>query len=209
LASVLDSTNRRIIALLQSDPDMIQSDIARRLRISQSAVAARLDKLQKSGVFEIFPSLNIARLGLQMGKIDVGTTNLDAVMGWARRCPLLVNASIGVGGQNLSLFFVAEDLEMFQYIVDSHIRRIDGVTDLNFVPILQWAKGFTTQLNLAVAKSETPPCGMAPYCPKCPANPLYNGRVWNSGPQRADPPRFVTSPRKYIARQQQPQEPRQ
>jgi hypothetical protein len=124
-------------------------------------------------------ALNIESLGLQIGRADVLTSELRNVLAWAEKCPLCVNAATKVGGSNLSLYLVAEDSEMFQTIVDGHIRRIHGVSLLNFHPLVRWHRPFMGNLDLQVRRSSKPPCNMFPYCPGCPKNPNYRGKLWN------------------------------
>lgn len=69
---------------------------------------------------------------------------------------------------------------MFHYLIDEHLRQIDGVSKLNFSLIHSWERPFVFRLNLDCTRERNPPCAMIPYCPKCPSNPEYNGRIWNS-----------------------------
>jgi hypothetical protein len=77
-----------------------------------------------------------------MSRVDVSATGPDSIIEFAKSCPLCVNASLGIGDMNVSLLFVSEDIEMFQYIVDNHIRKLQGVSELSFKPILSWVNGF-------------------------------------------------------------------
>jgi DNA-binding Lrp family transcriptional regulator len=177
----IDSINRKIIDLMVSQPEITQVEVARKLGMSQSSVAVRIDKLRRNNLVTQTVGVNLQQLGLRMSRVDVSTNDVERLIQWANRCPLFVNASVGIGGENMSLLFVSEDMEMFHYIIEYHIRRIPGVTGLKFIPILQWYKNEFFPVLLGVAKKETPPCGTLPYCPKCPANPNYNGALWKDG----------------------------
>jgi DNA-binding Lrp family transcriptional regulator len=177
--SFLDENNRKIIGLLQEDPGLTQSDLAAKLHISQSAVAMRLAKLAKAGVFMRGSGLSYNQLGLRMGRVDIEAVDFTSILHWANCCPLFVNASLGIGGRSLSLLFVAEDLQMFHYLIDEHVRKLKGVRALDFSEIVSWTRDFPVNINLDYPKREAPPCGMLPFCPGCPGNPKYNGRVWS------------------------------
>ena len=174
-----DKMDRKIIALLEVSPQLTQSDIAKQLGMSQSSIAVRLYKLQHSQILVESTGINYAVLGIQMCRADVKASSEDNVLSWARRCPLFINASRGIGENSLSLYFTAEDNDMFHYIVDEHLRKIEGVSEVKFVIIRSWERPYMLQLDLDYANKENPPCGMNPYCPKCPSNPKYNGRIWN------------------------------
>lgn len=175
----IDNIDRNIITSVQQSPDLRQSQIAKRLGITQSAVAARWRKLRESGPVSIVSGLDLKKLGLEIARLDVTTKNPKPVLEWAAKCPLIVNGTVGVGDGSLSLFLTSEDIEMFQYVVNNHLRVIEGVKAVKFLPVLSWIKQFPAQLNLDVPKSNVPPCSALPYCPKCPANPMYDGRIWD------------------------------
>jgi DNA-binding Lrp family transcriptional regulator len=177
----LDATNRKIVDLMIAKPKITQVEVARILGMSQSSIAVRIEKLRKNQLINQFVGLNLEQLGLRMSRVDVSTSDVDALLQWARHCPLFVNSSVGIGGENVSLLFVSEDMEMFHYIIEHHVRRIQGVTNLKFVPILKWQKVDYFPLLLDVPKRKTPPCGVLPYCPRCPANPEYDGSLWRDG----------------------------
>ena len=175
----MDKQDRKIIALLEIDPKLSQSDIAKEIGLAQSSIAVRMYKLKESSILVESSGVNYEVLGMLMCRVDVATSNEEEVLKWAEKCPLFMNASKGIGRFALSLFFTAEDVETFHYLIDEHILKIDGVSDASFQMIRSWQRPFILQLNLDYSNSEKPPCGMFPYCPKCPSNPRYNGRIWN------------------------------
>ena len=175
----VDRTDRKIIALLEINPKLTQNEIAHELGMSQSAIALRMYKLKQSSLLIEESGINYEVLGMLMCRVDVETTSQKSVLAWASKCPLFINGSRSVGDYGLSLFFTAEDNEMFHYLVDEHIRRLSGVEGVKFSLIHGWERPFMLQLDLDYSSKENPPCGEAPFCPKCPSNPKYNGRIWN------------------------------
>ena len=111
--------------------------------------------------------------------VDVNCSDPRSVLEWSKSCPLNLNGTIVIGGVNVSLYFAAEDMETFQYIVDEHVRRLPGVKEIHFAPIVSWSREYVAPIKLEVSRSTNPPCGMLPYCPRCPANPDYDGKIWN------------------------------
>lgn len=174
-----DKTDRRIVKLLQLNSKFTQSDLAKELGLSQATIAMRLSKLQNNSLLVQSHAVNYMALGLQMCRVDVQTLDEEKVMTWAIRCPLFVNGSKGLAEKPMSLFFVTEDVDMFHYIVDEHLKKVPGVTGVELTLIRDWVKPYALQLDLDYSNSEKPPCGFDPYCPRCPSNPNYNGRVWD------------------------------
>ncbi len=147
--------------------------------MSQASIAMRLSKLESSSLLVQSRSVNYVTLGLQMCRVDVQTLDEDKVMAWALKCPLFMNASKGLAEKAMSLYFVAEDLEMFHYIIDEHLKKIPGVARVDLTLIREWMRPYALQLDLDYTNVPAPPCGLNPYCPRCPSNPKYNGKVWN------------------------------
>ena len=177
---LLDEINRKLILYLEEDPVLTDADLARKLNLAQSTVAARLDKLSEAKIVVPSVGLDIRKLGLETGIVEITTTRPDLVLEWANRCPLFVNAFKTVAGNHLSLIFVAEDSQSFHDIVDEHLLKIEGLVDFSFSDILEWTKGFWAPLDLMISAREEPPCGMRPFCLKCPANLEYAGKVWET-----------------------------
>ncbi len=182
--SLLDKTNKQIIDLLERDAFASQIEIAKQLGLSQSSIALRLDRLRRSGILTETAGVHLKMIGLEMSRSDANCSDSHAVLDWAKSCPLFINGTVGVGGTNVSLYFTAEDIEMFQYIIDEHIRKIDGVSAIHFSPIVNWAKDYIAPVPMGIQRSAEPPCQMLPYCPRCPANPDYNGTVWNGNAKK-------------------------
>jgi DNA-binding Lrp family transcriptional regulator len=178
----LDQANRQIIRSLIQDPGISQTVLADQLGLSQSSVAVRLQKLNQSRLVYNAIGVDYRKVGLQMGRADVYTNDSEALLTWAESCPLLMLGTLSVGDQNVSLFLIAEDLEMMNWIVDSHIRKMRGVTKVRFYPIVSWLKQkeLAFPIDLTIQRREEPSCGMMPYCPRCPSNPEYDGKLWQS-----------------------------
>lgn len=181
--SLLDKTNRAIIAQLQVNPWIAQTSLATALSLSQSSINVRLSKLTESGLIKDPIAIDYEKLGLRMARVDAKAKNFREVFDWARKCPLCVNGSSVLNDNNISLYFVTEDLKTLSEIVDGHLRRVDAVTGAVSNMIISWAfvDSLHMRLDLDVERAEEPPCGIAPFCTNCPKNPDYEGKVWSSG----------------------------
>ncbi len=176
----LDDANRVIIKELQDNPGISQTSLAEKVGLSQSSVALRLAKLAESGLIKDSLVIDYRKLGLNAARVDISAKDADIVLDWAKNCPLCVNASAGIGTNNLSLYFVVEDLENLPWIIEKHLWRLPGVMEIKSTPLTSWMSGdgISSHLDLTVERSETPPCGALPFCPQCPKNPNYEGKVW-------------------------------
>ena len=176
----LDEIDRKIIELMAMNPERTQNDVASHVGLTQSTIALRVLKLKERSLMLEQIGLNFQILGMQMCRLDVETEDEETVLGWARRCPLFINASNSLGGGALSLFFAAEDSNTFHEIISAHLRKLPARIT-NFSMIQSWEKPLSLQFNLDNKDRSKPPCNIGPYCSKCPVNPKYTGRIWNGG----------------------------
>ena len=162
----MDEVDKRILSLLFENSELSQSEIARSLKISQPAVAARLRKLRKKGVIMQQIGVNLRKTKLGFVKIDISTKNSGKILKLFEKCPLFLNGFITSGKRNLCLFLVSEDLASLDACVDCHIRSNPNVSDVEFSVILSSARDFVSMLKMMVrAKTEVSPC--SGRCDKC------------------------------------------
>ncbi len=177
---LVDKIDRRIVALVQENHDITQVEIADKLSISQSAVGIRLAKLKESKLLLEADLINYEQLGMIMCRVDVDAINSQELVRWCKKCPLFVNSASCVGKMATSLFFLGEDIKTFRSIIDEHLRKIEGVKNVEITLIDSWEKPFYLKLDLRYSNQPKPPCGVLPYCRRCPSNPEYDGSIWDN-----------------------------
>ena len=145
----LDDRDNIILALLQKDPNVSQEEIAKKIKLSQPSVGARIKKLQDKGILHTINGVNFRRVNLSLGKIDVNTTDTGSILKEFENCPFFVNALITSGRYNLCLFFTATTLKRLEGIVNHHLRANPMVKDLELNIVISAAKDFIHPINLS------------------------------------------------------------
>jgi Lrp/AsnC family transcriptional regulator for asnA, asnC and gidA len=79
LGHEIDGTDRRIIALLQSDGRMSNVDIARSIGVAEATVRKRIDRLLKEGVIRVVAVPAVDKLGLEVETIIMLRVDLSQV----------------------------------------------------------------------------------------------------------------------------------
>lgn len=139
----IDRVDCDIIEMLQKDGRISNTQIAKKLQLSEATVRTRLNRLIKDEVIQIvavsnplklgFEAVGILRIGADVKKIDHVTKELEKL----RPIWFIVNAT---GGSEIYTEFVAKDLKELNELIFEKIYRIDGVVRSDTSLILKYVK---------------------------------------------------------------------
>lgn len=185
----LDKRDREILSLLEHYPEISQSDMAEKLKISQPSISARIHKLKQKGALSHVVGMNLKKVNLYMAKVDVVANNTSSVLDIFKDCPYFLNGLIVSGRNNLCLFFVGEDISTLEAIVDGHLRSNPLVKSAELSIVITTMKDFVMPIKMNFDFSSTPPCGngcnckdcshhISNRCLGCPVTNSYNGKIW-------------------------------
>lgn len=144
----LDDRDNTILSLMQKDPSVSQEEIAKKIKLSQPSVGARIRKLQEKGILNNINGVNFRVVDLEIAKIDVTSTDTGDIINEFKDCPFFLNALITSGKHNLCLFFMATDLKRLEGVVNHHLRGNPKVKDVEMNVIISTAKDFVLPLNI-------------------------------------------------------------
>jgi len=144
----LDDRDNTILSLVQKNPNIPQEEIAKKIKLSQPSVGARIKKLKQKGILHAVNGVNFRIVDLSLAKIDVNATDTTAIINEFKDCPFFVNALITSGRHNLSLLFMATDLKRLEGIVNYHLRGNPKIKDIELDIVISTAKDFVLPLNI-------------------------------------------------------------
>jgi len=144
----LDDRDNIILSMVQKNPDVSQEEIAKKIKLSQPSVGARIRKLQEKGILHITNGVNFRLVDLSLAKVDVNATDTAAIINEFKDCPFFINALITSGRHNLCLLFMATDLKRLEGIVNYHLRGNPKVKDVELNIVISTAKDFVLPLNI-------------------------------------------------------------
>lgn len=185
----LDKRDREILSILEKYPEMSQSEMAEKLKISQPSVSARIYKLKRKGALSHVVGMNLKKVGLYMAKVDVIANNTSSVLDIFKDCPYFLNGLIVSGKHNLCLFFIGEDIATLEAIVDGHLRSNPLVRGAEVSIVIATMKDLVMPIKMNFDLSDKPPCGngcncedcahhITNRCLGCPVTNSYNGKIW-------------------------------
>lgn len=144
----LDDRDNTILFLVQNNPNISQDELAKKIKLSQPSVGARLKKLKEKGILHNINGVNFRVVNLSLAKVDVNATDTAQIIKDFKDCPFFVNALILSGKYNLTLFFTAIDLKRLEGIVNHHLRGNPKVKEVQMNIIISTAKDFVLPLNI-------------------------------------------------------------
>ena len=154
----LDSRDNIILSMVQNNPAISQEEIARKIKLSQPSVGARIRKLQQKGVLAQVNGVNLKKVDLFLGKVDVQATDTKAIIDEFVDCPFFVNALITSGSYNICLLFVATSLERLEGIINHHLRSNPLIKAIEMNIIISSAKDLVFPLNVDYSNKKQMSC---------------------------------------------------
>jgi Lrp/AsnC family leucine-responsive transcriptional regulator len=134
----LDSTDRRMLAILQSEGRLSNAALAERLHLSPSPCLRRLRALEQDGVIVGYRAV-LDRLKLGLGltvfaglKVDRHSDQTAAAISDALRAsPEVISAHIVSGSADFRLEIVVADLAAYERLLFDTLLKLPHVTDVH------------------------------------------------------------------------------
>jgi Lrp/AsnC family transcriptional regulator len=134
----LDQTDRRILALLQTDAGIKATEIGERIGLSQSACWRRIQRLRDEGVIKDQPAiLDREKVGLttmvfaQVKLTSHGRTNITDFADAVRQYPEVLDCYVVLGSVDFLLRIVAEDIKDYERFMYEKLSQLPGVQEVN------------------------------------------------------------------------------
>ncbi len=130
----LDTTDSKIIQLLQKDGRMSNADLAARIHRSESACHRRVRQLEKAGVIERYTAvINQAAIGkpanifVEITLATMGEKTLNAFEAAVRACDDVITCFFMTGDADYLLHIAAANTEDYERIYRIHLSRFPGI----------------------------------------------------------------------------------
>jgi len=136
------------MALIQENQSISQEEIAKKIKLSQPSVGARIKKLKEKGILWNVNGVNFKVVDLNLAKVDITATDTAAVINEFNHCPFFLNALITSGRHNICLFFMSTDLKRLEGIVNHHLRGNPKVKDVEMNIVITTENDFVLPLNI-------------------------------------------------------------
>jgi Lrp/AsnC family transcriptional regulator, regulator for asnA, asnC and gidA len=139
----IDGIDSRIIELLQKNGRLANIEIAKKLKISEATVRARIKRLIDEEYVQIVAVSNPFKLGFEMTGdlyIHAELKKLDNVIAELKKMKELWYITMMTGEANINAEFIVKSRDDLNDLVFGRIRGIDGVVRIETSLNLQYIK---------------------------------------------------------------------
>ena len=134
----LDSTDRRILELLQTRAGINAATIGEQIGLSQSAVWRRMQGLREEGIIRDQPvKIDREKIGLntmvfaQVKLTSHGRSNLAAFAEAVRSFPEVLDCYVLLGNVDFLLRIVTEDIKSYEQFFFEKLSQLPGIQEIN------------------------------------------------------------------------------
>ena len=140
---VLDSVDCQMIELLQKDGRISNTEIAKRIGISEATVRTRLNRLIDEEFIQIVAVSNPIKLGFDIVgniRIHVDIKKMDKIIKELKKLKPLWFIVQTTGGTGIDTEFVAKSLDELNELIFEKINKIDGIIKTETSLFLKYIK---------------------------------------------------------------------
>ncbi len=137
-AAHIDSVDRRILDLLQSQPGINAAAIGEKIGLSQSAVWRRMQSLREEGIIrEQAVKIDREKIGLNtmvfahVKLTSHGRSNLAAFAEAVRSYPQVLDCYVLLGNVDFLLRIVTEDIKSYEQFFFEKLSQLPGIQEIN------------------------------------------------------------------------------
>lgn len=127
----IDEIDKNIIEIIQKEPTLTHTEIAKKINRSQPTIGMRIRKLESNGVLKFQAGIDLRNLDLIIARVDLQTLEPDKILELVRNCPYMLNALRLSGASNISIFMASTKLNHIDNIVNHHFRRNPDVLNVH------------------------------------------------------------------------------
>ncbi|MFX1337035.1 MAG: Lrp/AsnC family transcriptional regulator [Promethearchaeota archaeon] len=161
----IDDDDKKIIEMIERDPDITHSDIAKEIEKSQPAVGARIIKLERKNLLAKQVGFNIKKVDIKVAIAYISTKDVDKIVEKIEDCPFINHAFKISGEYNLLCFITASDLQTIERLIDLCFRRDPDVINVKTSILIESIHDFVIPIDFTIENFDGRYCG-----PNCNAN---------------------------------------
>jgi DNA-binding Lrp family transcriptional regulator len=158
----IDDADKKIIEMIEKNPDITHSDIAKEIEKSQPAVGARIIKLERKHLLTKQVGFNVKEVDIKVAIVYISTKDVDSIVKKIEGCPFINHAFKISGEFNVLCFISASDLQTIEKLVDLCFRRDENVVNVKTNILIESIHDFVVPIDFQIENFDGRYCG--PEC---------------------------------------------
>ncbi|MHA2006965.1 MAG: Lrp/AsnC family transcriptional regulator [Promethearchaeota archaeon] len=166
----IDNDDKKIIEMIERDPDITHSAIATEIEKSQPAVGARIIKLERKHLLTKIVGFNVKKVDIKVAIVYISTKDVEEIVRKIENCPFINHAFKISGEFNVLCFISASDLQTIEKLVDLCFRRDQNVINVKTNILIESIHDFVVPIDFQIENFDGrfcgPGCNMVEDLPK-------------------------------------------
>jgi len=155
----IDDDDKKIIEMIEKNPDITHSDIAKEIEKSQPAVGARIIKLERKHLLTKQVGFNVKEVDIKVAIVYISTKDVEKIVEKIKNCPFINHAFKISGEFNVLCFIAASDLQTIEKLVDLCFRRDPNVINVKTNILIESIHDFVVPIDFSIEKFDGRYCG--------------------------------------------------
>jgi len=143
----MDDIDRDIMHLLQENPALTHTEIAKHVNRSQPTVGLRIKKLEETGLLKFHAGLNVKNADLAFAQIEMQTRNPQKIIDKVKACPFMLNAFRLDGQLNMMVLLACFKYQHLDKIVNQQFRKNKDVSQVKMHVITDIVDDLVTKFD--------------------------------------------------------------
>jgi DNA-binding Lrp family transcriptional regulator len=160
----IDDDDKKIIMMIEENPGITHSEIAREIEKSQPAVGARIIKLERKNLLSRQVGFNIKEVDIKVAIVFISTKDVEAIVNKIKSCPFVNHAFKISGEYNLLCFIAASDLQTIEKLVDLCFRKDPNVINAKTNILIESVHDFVVPIDFSIEKFDFHSTNCGPDC---------------------------------------------
>ncbi len=160
----IDNDDKKIIEMIEKDPDITHSKIAKEIEKSQPAVGARIIKLERKGLLTKQVGFNVKKVDIKVAIVFVSTKDVEIIVEKIKGCPFINHAFKISGEYNVLCFISASDLQTIERLIDICFRRDPNVLNVKTNVLIESIHDFVVPIDFQIEDFDEKSSYCGPNC---------------------------------------------
>jgi DNA-binding Lrp family transcriptional regulator len=148
----IDDIDKSIIKLIQREPTLTHTEIAKKVNRSQHTIGMRIRKLESSGILKFQAGVNLKTMDLILARVELQTLKPQEILDTVKKCPYMLNAFRLSGSSNISILIVSNHISDLDRIINQHFRSNPDVSSVQMDIITDVVNDFVLPFDFNFAK---------------------------------------------------------